>query len=49
MREYLVSLDDGSGEPDPPFIDLVYRWGLDYCAWGVEWCRAQERRLNGSA
>jgi DNA-binding PadR family transcriptional regulator len=49
MREYLVSLDDGSGEPDPPFIDLVYRWGLDYCTWGVEWCRAQERRLNGSA
>ncbi|MGZ8795035.1 MAG: hypothetical protein ACXW0F_10400, partial [Gaiellaceae bacterium] len=20
------------------FVDLVYRWGLDYCEWGIEWC-----------
>ena len=39
MREYFVSLDDGSGVPDPAFVDLVYRWGLDYCAWGEAWCR----------
>jgi PadR family transcriptional regulator AphA len=45
MLAYLRSLDDGEGE-DPPFIDLVYRWGLDYCEWGIEWCDRQERRLR---
>jgi PadR family transcriptional regulator, regulatory protein AphA len=48
MLDYLRSLDDG-GEPDPPFIDLVYRWGMDYCAWGIEWCDRQERRLRSSS
>jgi DNA-binding PadR family transcriptional regulator len=33
MLDYLESLDDGKG-PDAPFVDLVYRWGLDYCRWG---------------
>jgi DNA-binding PadR family transcriptional regulator len=46
MLAYLRSLDDGSGVPDPPYIDLVYRWGLDYCEWGIEWCNRQERRLR---
>jgi DNA-binding PadR family transcriptional regulator len=45
MLGYLRSLDDGEGS-DPPFIDLVYRWGLDYCEWGIEWCERQERRLR---
>ena len=45
MLAYLRALDDGSGEPDPPFVDLVYRWALDYCEWGIEWCDRQERRL----
>jgi DNA-binding PadR family transcriptional regulator len=49
MLEYLRSLDDGSGQPDPPFVDLVYRWGLDYCEWGIEWCDQQERRLRQAA
>jgi len=48
MLEYLRSLDDGAG-PDPPFIDLVYRWALDYCEWGIEWCDRQERRLRRAA
>jgi DNA-binding PadR family transcriptional regulator len=48
MLEYLRSLDDGTG-PDPPFVDLVYRWGLDYCEWGMEWCDRQERRLRQAA
>ena len=47
MLEYLRGLDDGLG-PDPPFVDLVYRWGLDYCEWGVAWCDRQERRLRSS-
>jgi DNA-binding PadR family transcriptional regulator len=49
MHAYLLSLDDGTGVPDPPFVDLVYRWALDYCAWGVEWCTRQERRLRRGA
>jgi len=49
MRAYLEGLDDGSGEQDPPFVDLVYRWGLDYCEWGIEWCDRQERRLRRAA
>ena len=48
MLEYLRSLDDGTG-PDPTFVDLVYRWGLDYCEWGVAWCDTQERRLRRAA
>jgi|SRR5215468_1276744 len=48
MLAYLRSLDDGTG-PDPTFIDLTYRWGLDYCKWGVEWCEEQERRLRRRA
>jgi len=49
MLEYLRSLDDGSGQPDTPFVDVVYRWGLDYCEWGMEWCEQQERRLRRAA
>jgi DNA-binding PadR family transcriptional regulator len=45
MLAYLRSLDDGEGA-DPPFVDLVYRWGVDYCEWGIEWCDTQERRLR---
>jgi DNA-binding PadR family transcriptional regulator len=49
MLEYLRGLDDGSGVPDPPFVDLVYRWGLDYCEWGIEWCDQQMHRLQQQA
>jgi DNA-binding PadR family transcriptional regulator len=45
MLAYLEGLEDGTG-PDPPFVDLVYRWGLDYCRWGIDWCDEQERRLR---
>ena len=48
MLGYLQGLDDGQGE-DPPFVDLVYRWGLDYCRWGIEWCERQESRLQPAA
>jgi hypothetical protein len=27
----------------------VYRWGLDYCRWGIEWCDRQQRRLSKAA
>jgi hypothetical protein len=45
MLAYLRSLDNGQGA-ETPFVDLVYRWGLDYCEWGIEWCDRQERRLR---
>jgi PadR family transcriptional regulator, regulatory protein AphA len=45
--EYLRNLDTGPGYPD--FVDLVYRWGLDYCEWEIEWCDRQERRLRLAA
>jgi PadR family transcriptional regulator, regulatory protein AphA len=48
MLAYLRGLDDGEGA-DPAFTDLVYRWGLDYCEWGIEWCDRQERRLRRTA
>lgn len=48
MLRHLESLDDGTG-PDPTYIDLVYRWGLDHCRWGIEWCEQQERRLRPAA
>ena len=48
MLAYLLSLDDGVGV-DPPFVDLVYRWGIDYCEWGIEWCNRQESRLRRAA
>ncbi len=46
MLGLLRSLDDGSGVPDPPFVDLVYRWALDYCEWAVGWLEHQETRLR---
>ena len=49
MLAYLRSLDDGSGVPDPPYIDLVYRWGLEYCEWGIEWCDRHLRRQQSRA
>jgi DNA-binding PadR family transcriptional regulator len=48
MLGYLHSLDDGSGVADPPYVDLVYRWAVDYCEWGIAWCERQERRLRRS-
>ena len=49
MLAYLRGLDDGSGVPDPPYVDLVYRWGLEYCEWGIEWCDRHLSRLQRAA
>lgn len=43
MLAYMRSIPKGDRFP---FVDLVRRWGVDYCEWGVEWCRRQERRLK---
>lgn len=47
MLEYLRGL--AAAGPDPPFVDLVLRWGIDHCEWGIEWCTQQERRLRQAA
>jgi len=51
MHAYLRSLEEGapSDRDDPPFVNLVFRWAVDYCEWGIEWCERQERRLRRAA
>lgn len=48
-RRMLGYLQSGGTNPDLPFVDLVYRWAVDYCEWGIEWCDRQERRLRRAA
>jgi PadR family transcriptional regulator, regulatory protein AphA len=40
----LQSIADRPGE-DPPFVDLVLRYGIEYAQWNVDWCKRNERRL----
>ena len=49
LLEYLRSLERLPGPSDPPFVDLVFRWAVDYCDWGIDWCERQERRLRRAA
>jgi DNA-binding PadR family transcriptional regulator len=44
--EMLESLRAIPADDQFPFVDLVRRWGVDYCEWGVEWCKRQEQRLR---
>jgi PadR family transcriptional regulator, regulatory protein AphA len=43
--ELLRAIDELPGE-DPPFVDLVLRWGIDFNEWGVKWCTEQLERLS---
>jgi PadR family transcriptional regulator, regulatory protein AphA len=45
VLETLRAIDARPGV-DPPFVDLVLRWGIDYSEWGAEWCKAQLQRLS---
>jgi PadR family transcriptional regulator, regulatory protein AphA len=40
----LREIDERPGE-DPPFVDLVLRYGIAYGEFNVAWCREQEARL----
>jgi DNA-binding PadR family transcriptional regulator len=47
-EEYLAvlrAIDDIPGE-DPPFVDLVLRWGIAFNEWGAQWCSEQLERLS---
>jgi len=41
----LREIDELPGE-DPPFVDLVLRWGIAYSEWGAQWCSEQLHRLS---
>ena len=45
VLETLRAIDERPGD-DPPFVDLVLRWGLAFNEWGVEWCTEQLQRLS---
>jgi PadR family transcriptional regulator, regulatory protein AphA len=44
----LREIDARPGE-DPPFVDLVLRYGIAYAEFNVVWCEEQEARLRTSA
>src|SRR6478735_384607 len=43
--EELRAIDARPGE-DPPFVDLVLRWGIAFNEWGAQWCEEQLQRLR---
>ena len=47
-EEFLEVLREIDALPgvDPPFVDLVLRWGIDFHVWGAEWCESQIQRLS---
>jgi PadR family transcriptional regulator AphA len=47
-EEFLAVLREIDARPgiDPPFVDLVLRWGIDFHVWGAEWCETQIQRLS---
>jgi DNA-binding PadR family transcriptional regulator len=47
-EEFLEVLRGIDGQPgdDPPFVDLVLRWGIAFNEWGAQWCTDQLERLS---
>lgn len=43
--DVLRAIDARPGE-DPPFVDLVLRWGIAFNEWGAQWCAEQLERLS---
>ncbi len=44
--EILHAIEALPGGPDPTFVDLVLRWGIDFNEWGARWCEEQLERLR---
>ena len=44
--EVLREIQSLPGGPDPTFVDLVLRWGIDFNQWGAQWCQKQLQRLR---
>jgi PadR family transcriptional regulator, regulatory protein AphA len=47
VHEQLREIDARPGD-DPPFVDLVLRWGLAYTEWETRWCAEQLERLGAA-
>jgi PadR family transcriptional regulator AphA len=47
-EEYLQALREIDARPgeDPPFVDLVLRWGIEFNEWGIQWCEKHLKRLR---
>jgi PadR family transcriptional regulator, regulatory protein AphA len=47
-EEYLQALREIEARPgeDPPFVDLVLRWGIEFNEWGIQWCEKHLKRLR---
>src|SRR5262245_8685498 len=43
--EVLREIEALPGE-DPPCVDLVLQWGIDFNEWGAKWCTEQLERLG---
>jgi DNA-binding PadR family transcriptional regulator len=48
VHEQLREIDARPGD-DPPFVDLVLRWGLAYTEWETRWCTEQLERLGAAS
>jgi DNA-binding PadR family transcriptional regulator len=48
-EEFLAVLREIEARPgdDPPFVDLVLRYGIAYAEFNVAWCDEQAARLRG--
>ena len=44
--EVLREIQALPGGPDPTFVDLVLRYGIDFNEWGAKWCEEQLQRLR---
>ena len=44
--EMLREIQALPGGPDPTYVDLVLRWGIDFNEWGAKWCEEQLERLR---
>jgi PadR family transcriptional regulator AphA len=44
--EVLREIQALPGGPDPTYVDLVLRWGIDFNEWGARWCEGQLERLR---
>jgi PadR family transcriptional regulator, regulatory protein AphA len=47
--DVLLAIQALPGGPDPTYVDLVLRWGIDFNEWGVRWCEEQLKRLRAGS
>jgi DNA-binding PadR family transcriptional regulator len=49
-EQFLALLREIESRPgeDPPFVDLVLRYGIAYAEFNVAWCEEQEARLRAA-